>query len=60
MCGGVNQRLSGLCGLSIQATQYIGVWSVEGRTSCVRRDTRPTWVLGGRTPLVHREGSEVG
>ena len=30
-----------------------------GRTSCVRRDTRPTWILGSRTPSVNREDSEV-
>ena len=28
-------------------------------TSCGRSDTRPTWVLGSRTPLVRREDSEV-
>ena len=30
-----------------------------GGTSCGSRDTRPTWVLGSRTPLVCREDSEV-
>ena len=32
-----------------------------GRTSSVRRDTRPTWVLGSRTPLAQgRLRSRVG
>ena len=44
-------------GLFQQATQYIRQSPERGgEASYSRWDTRPTWVIGNRTPLMHREG----